>query len=590
MRIENLDAYPSESHFGTDIAIVGGGPAGLTIASEFMNSGATVLVLESGLEKDSLPHMELNRLESRDDGSSREFRNAFHRKNMPIFDPEVQPYGVRCRVLGGSAAYWGGKSAIFDEIDLSQRDWVPNSGWPFGRETLAPYVDRAAKVLNLGPNLYDARLWEFIGSKIKRPAIDPTKLRSFFWQFSRSRLIPESVMNFADEFRAANADNIRTLINATVLHIHTNDAGNAFSSLEISTIAGVRSKVTAKICVLAAGAIENARLLLNSDRRHKGGLGNAHHNVGRYLMDHPGSRIGYFNKEDMKAAKYLGFYAVPHDGEYIMYMHGLALSPKFQAENKLLNAAIYVLPEISPKDPIAAAKQLLKLKSTNFLADMWLLVSGSGLLIRAIALKIFYSDILPRSLKNLIVNIFMYINPDYVAREFQSKRVPHQLDRMGIHVISEQQPDRENRIMLSERRDVLGCRRVVAFWKVSEAERRTVIALGQLLQEELPKAGMPAPVLDRWIVENRPEEAVLVDMAHILGTTRISEDPKTGVVDTTCKVYGVDRLYIVGSSVFPTSSHVNPTLMIVALAIRLADHIKDTFFRCSPPTSRDLPT
>jgi hypothetical protein len=246
----------------------------------------------------------------------------------------------------------------------------------------------------------------------------------------------------------------------------------------------------------------------------------------------------------------------------------------------LLNAAVYVLPEISPKDPVAAAKQLLKLKSANFLADMWLLVSGSGLLIRAIALKIFYSDILPRSLKNLIVNIFIHINPDYVAREFQSKRVPHQLDRMGIHVISEQQPDRENRIMLSGQRDVLGCRRVVASWKVSEAESRTVIALGQLLQEELPKAGLPVPMLDRWIVENRPEEAVLVDMAHMFGTTRISKDPKTGVVDPACKVYGVNRLYITGSSVFPTSSHVNPTLMIVALAIRLADHIKDVFFRC----------
>ena len=449
----------------------------------------------------------------------------------------------------------------------------------FWSRTLAPYIDRAARVLNLGPNLYDARLWKLIGSRIKRPTIDPNKLRSFFWQFSRSRLIPKSVMNLADEFRAVHADNILTLVNATVLHIHTNDAGNAFSSLEISTITGVRSQVTAKICVLAAGAIENARLLLNSDPRHKGGLGNAHDNVGRYLMDHPGSRIGYFKKEDLKAAKYLGFYAVPHDGEYIMYMHGLALSPKFQSENKLLNAAIYVLPEISPTDPVAAAKQLLKLKSVNILADLWLLVSGSGLLIKAVALKIFYSNILPKSLKNLIVNILIYINPDYVAREFQSKRVPHQLDRMGIHVISEQQPDRENLIMLSEQRDVLGCRRVIASWKVSEAERRTVIALGQLLQEELPKAGMPVPVLDRWIVENRPEEAVLVDMAHVFGTTRISEDPKTGVVDTTCKVYGVDRLYIAGSSVFPTSIHVNPTLMIAALAIRLADHIKDVFFR-----------
>src|SRR5882757_1413710 len=192
MKIDNLDAYPSGSRFEADVVIVGGGPAGLTIAREFMNSATTVLVLESGLEKDSVLHMELNRLESRNepnDEASRTFRDAFHRKNMPIFDQEVQPYGVRCRVLGGSAAYWGGKSAIFDELDFKRRSWVPNSGWPFSRETLAPYIDRAAKLLNLGPNLYDARLWNLIGSKIKRFPLDPSKLRSFFWQFARSRLI-----------------------------------------------------------------------------------------------------------------------------------------------------------------------------------------------------------------------------------------------------------------------------------------------------------------------------------------------------------------------------------------------------------------
>jgi choline dehydrogenase-like flavoprotein len=100
------------------------------------------------------------------------------------------------------------------------------------------------------------------------------------------------------------------------------------------------------------------------------------------------------------------------------------------------------------------------------------------------------------------------------------------------------------------------------------------IAINQPLLEELPKAGMPAPVLDPWIVENRLNDGVLVDMAHIIGTTRMSDDPRTGVVDAQGKVHGVNGLYIVGSSVFPTSSHVNPTLMIVSLAIRTADQIK----------------
>ena len=61
---------------------------------------------------------------------------------------------------------------------------------------------------------------------------------------------------------------------------------------------------------------------------------------------------------------------------------------------------------------------------------------------------------------------------------------------------------------------------------------------------------------------------------HHLGTTRMASDPKAGVVDADCRVHGVANLYIAGSSVFPTGGCANPTLTIVALALRLADYIK----------------
>jgi len=146
---------------------------------------------------------------------------------------------------------------------------------------------------------------------------------------------------------------------------------------------------------------------------------------------------------------------------------------------------------------------------------------------------------------------------------------------MGIHVITEQEPTRESRLVLSAQKDPLGSPRVIALWKISEAERRSVVRIGQLLREELPKAGMPLPVLEDWIIENRPHDGPLVDMAHTLGTTRISDDPRSGVVDSRCMLHGVNGLYIAGGSVFPTSGHANPTLMIVSLAIRTADQIKD---------------
>jgi choline dehydrogenase-like flavoprotein len=201
-------------------------------------------------------------------------------------------------------------------------------------------------------------------------------------------------------------------------------------------------------------------------------------------------------------------------------------------------------------------------------------LKSMGLLAKGIGLKVFYSRAFPRVLQKIIVDLMIAVNPDYVVREFQSKGVPHKLDRLGIHVITEQQPDPESRLVLSEQTDPIGLPRMKAYWKISEADRRSVVRIGQLLQDELTKAGLPVPVMDDWIVHNRPFEGTLVDMSHTIGTTRMSDDPRTGVVDGECEVHGVKGLYIAGSSVFPTSGHANPTLMILALAIRLADKLK----------------
>ena len=62
---------------------------------------------------------------------------------------------------------------------------------------------------------------------------------------------------------------------------------------------------------------------------------------------------------------------------------------------------------------------------------------------------------------------------------------------------------------------------------------------------------------------------------HHMGTTRMQRDPRMGVVDENCRVHGVANLYVAGCSVFPTGGTFNPTLTIVALALRLADHIKE---------------
>ncbi len=78
-----------------------------------------------------------------------------------------------------------------------------------------------------------------------------------------------------------------------------------------------------------------------------------------------------------------------------------------------------------------------------------------------------------------------------------------------------------------------------------------------------------------WVTDTKPiGEADLSGNYHFIGATRMSPDPRDGVVNANCKVHGVDNLYVAGCSVFPTGGHANPTLTIVALAIRLADHLR----------------
>jgi choline dehydrogenase-like flavoprotein len=111
-------------------------------------------------------------------------------------------------------------------------------------------------------------------------------------------------------------------------------------------------------------------------------------------------------------------------------------------------------------------------------------------------------------------------------------------------------------------------------WRNDDEARRSLVRLGHLLATELPRVDLPAPLLEEWVAKERPQDAVIIDMGHTVGTTRMSNDPKVGVVDSNCQVHSVKALYVAGASVFPTSGHANPTLMILALAIRLADRIK----------------
>ncbi|MGB3389911.1 MAG: GMC family oxidoreductase [Pseudaminobacter sp.] len=570
MKIEHLSSFDDNSIISVDLVIVGGGPTGLTIAAQCAGTGRKVLVVESGLELENPEHSALNEVENVGQPQTQEQfdkRIEFHGPQAKFWSHELQPYGVRCRGLGGSTHAWAGKSAPFDAIDFKVRSWVPNSGWPIGHEQITPYLLRAMEVLNLSP-------------KAPPDRFDEEGLHSFYWQFARSRVDRLDIMRFGREFMARQPDNTHVLLNASVTRVGLDADGSRFSHLDVASTDGKRARIDAKLCVLAAGGIENARLLLASNDVYPGGIGNRHDVVGRFLIDHIGARVGRIPFDQMAAlAKLFGFFGVHHKSRAHMFMHGLALTPEIQEREELLNAALYFAAERAPDDPWDALKQLIRRSSTNVRRDLLSVAAGSGLIARGIGMKILSDPRTPKAFKDLVINTAIRLSPNLVADEFQSQGVPHKLVGLRIEAISEQVPNPDSRISLSSRKDRFGVPLAKVDWRIDDAERRTLLRIAELSRTALTRAGLPAPTLENWARERRPQDIVIIDMAHTLGTTRMSAEAKTGVVDQNCRVHGVHDLYVAGGSVFPTGGHANPTLMILAFAIRLADHLNSELTR-----------
>ncbi len=454
---------------------------------------------------------------------------------------------VRPRGLGGASRIWTGRCAPFDEIDYARRPWVPHSGWPIGPHELDPYLDRSAAHLGLG-----------VGSgyteagpprKVRRPssrkAMDASLVLPFFWQFSTDAVRRYDSMRFGQRMLQGTSDNVRVILNASVVHIDADSTASSVQGVEIAGPDGARRTIAAPVVVLCAGGIENARLLLASNRVAANGLGNGHDMVGRFLMDHPRGGVATFDHRrlDVLSEHFgLAFLGTGH-GSYL-FCRGLRLSPRVQEREGLLNCAVWLSEMVTHDDPWSALQRLLRRRSTKVRHDAMAIVSNLGLVIKG------------------------------MNRGVRGKVIPRKLARLELNCMVEQLPDPESRITLSNRVDRHGTPISRVHWCVNEREQHTVRRTAELVAEECARVGVPTPVLDDWVRDKAPFPPSFQDVAHHIGTTRMADAPSEGVVDRDCQVHGVRGLYIGGSSVFPTAGHANPTQMIVALCVRLADTIK----------------
>lgn len=524
------------SELRADVCIVGGGAAGITLARELIGQPFDVCLLESGGLELDVPTQMLCR------GAS-------------VGVPYLPLEATRLRYFGGTTNHWGGASRPLDAIDFERRDWVPESGWPFGRAQLEPYYRRAQPLLELGPFAYEREDWR--GAGLAPPAdFDRRVLRSALLQNS-----PPT--RFGKVYRDAleRAPNIRVYLHANVLEIETAPDGASVRRLRARTLGGPPFYARARLYVLALGGIENARLLLLSDRVRPGGVGNGSGRVGRYFMEHP-----HFHHSKPATLVSPGF---PHHFYKVRTRAVHPAAPDRPAEvwgflaptaatlreRGLLNFGIALVQ--APEEPIAGIESARAFKRA----------AETGA----------WPDDFWRHVGNVVADldeVALYSYHWLTGREPPARR-------LDVAFWTEQRPNPDSRVYLStDERDALGQRRIVFDWRLTEQDRETMRAVPALLAHEVGKVGLGRVRIAPEMAGPHPE-SMLQPSFHHMGTTRMHADPRRGVVDANCRMHEVSNLYVAGSSVFPAVGQANPTITIVALAIRLADHLKQVLRR--PP-------
>lgn len=507
-----------------DLCIVGAGAAGITLAREFIGHSCKVLLIESGGLAPDPATTELYRGAMAPEGK---FHRGIHEG--------------RARVFGGTTTLWGGQALPLSNIVFEPRPWVSDSGWPFRASELKPYYQRAIDVLGLREVEFDTDIYKSFG--ITPPGLSPEIVECIY-----SRWSPRP--NFASAYRhcLTAAKNVCVVLKANVTQVLLATDRSRVTGLELKSLNGKTGSARGKAYVICCGGIETPRLLLASDRVQREGVGNAHDLVGRYFQDHLSVRWADFLPNDRRKVNEL-FNSFFCSG--LKYYPLLAAAEGLQRREHILNISAAVLFENSPDSGAEISKRLYNAVRNR----------------RAAAIS--FSDAV-----KLLTQSPEVIRSAY--RVFLQRRsyVPaHAPLYLGSMV--EQEPNFHSRVFLDTKVDALGMPRVVLDWKLTPLVQKTLATFAYKLRGEFQRVGLGEVNLCPWLVNGSPNWIEKIcDIFHHMGTTRMHDDPRCGVVDADCRVHGLENLYIASSSVFPTSGHSNPTFTLLLLCFRLADRLK----------------
>ena len=528
-----------------DLCIIGAGAAGLAIARSFIGTATKVCLIESG-------------------GLAGEEANQALYQGTSIGSPEFDPSISRMRVFGGSCNLWGGGCIPIGKLET--REWVPDSNWPISYEDLEPYYRHARDFCQIETH-------DFVEDSFLTP-LGVTPLE-FDTRSVVNKTFAHSPVMFGDTYRAdlEQSPNITILLYANLLELDASTDGSAIHQARIGTLEGRMGTVHAKQYVLACGGIENARLLLISDSTAPNGLGNQHDLVGRYFMDHPSGKLGtLYTPEADRIAR-------PYDRELhktpTSVHPEICLSDDAQRAYRTLNGRVRLFAVEGPVPKgLQALREFKSALRTRKLDENALLSAKLSLRKNGELVNGGRPTTPDQNMAKLTLRIVLGIGDIAKAAVRKLGNKPAvKADHIDLIGYFEQAPHPDSRITLGQETDKLGQRKVCMDWRLLPIDRHTYRTAALLFGTELAKASNGTFKLEPWLED---EQAVpqVYGTSHHLGTTRMSNDPQHGVVDRECRVHGMENLYVAGSSVFPTGGWAFPTFTIIALSLRLAEHLR----------------
>lgn len=500
-----------QSSLETDICIIGAGPAGLSLANALVKKNRKVTVIESGGLNSSPSMQHLNQ------GSTLVKGPDAYTLNLPYYLSKS-----RIRTLGGTSVVWGGHFASLDAIDFTTRSWVPNSGWPIDKKNLASFEKDAAQELEIGS--FGLATSPAAPPHYKTVTFDPQQSLTTKMYHQHPIKLHEKYLPLLQK-----SPHLNLFYCCTATQIELNTDKGKVSRIHLRTPNNKKIQLRANAFVLATGGIENARLLLASNQQLSQGVGNGYDNVGRYFMEHIHAEIA-------------ACYFPPNLHDWRLYLD----SRKDLQKNPL---GLWALSEQTRKD-----KQLLGYYGLAKFLDYQ------------------SPNQLPLTEGN-IIKATNKINHERFNLPTPQKSRPQLLKLFSI---SEQMPHRDSRLILETPKDAFDVPRIKLNWLIQEKDIhsafQSIDQMGRVLLKQ-GKGRLKRLVSPQQYLDHARSMFTGFGGHHHMGTTRMHENPKLGVVDKNCKVHGIKNLFMAGSSVFTTGGSANPTFTIVALALRLANHL-----------------